>query len=312
MNDLIANNRLLSRIELILLFFLALFGNFPLFIVLYVFITILLIFKTALGTMQRKYKFILGLGYIGVLTAEIIFATITIFSSTNDTVLHFFLRLIGVAVMPLPFLLEKILIDRETQDFYLPSLGNLATISFSTFAANGALINRSLASISRLHQKASRAVVTELFQDIKRQSATRYLNHGTLSFDAELDTILSYNGGANVYPPGLNPEMVQDLHRKHDASVLIYALPATSVQKQEILTQIKKINHDGSAYNLFGLVAKHSLRPNIMFCSQFVYSMLTSVDLNYFDKPKGEVKPTDLIELDYYKKLTFIRELKFN
>ncbi|WP_225420396.1 hypothetical protein [Lapidilactobacillus bayanensis] len=286
MNDIVANDRLLSRVEVVVLFFLALFGNFPLFIVLYIFIAILLIFKTSLGTMQQKYKFILGLGYLALLTAEIIFAAVTIFSSTNGSFLHFILRLIGVVLMPLPLLLEKILIDRETQDFYLPSLSNIATISFGAFAANGAMIDHALNGISRLHQKASLAVMTELFQGIKKQSSTRYINHGSLtdayfqaatatladphiylaisntgspaseiislftrkqynhaslSFDPELDTILSYNGGANVYPPGLNPEMVQDLHQKSDASVLIYALPATKAQKQEILAKLKKL-----------------------------------------------------------------------
>lgn len=136
-------------------------------------------------------------------------------------------------------------------------------------------------------------------------------NHTSLSFDRDLKTIISYNGGDNVYPPGLNPEMVEAFHKKADASVLVYRLPVTREQKQHIITQIRQINQDGSAYNIIGLVVKRSLRPNIMFCSQFVYQMLASNQLNYFTKPAGSVKPTDFIELDYYKKTDFCYEIKF-
>jgi len=59
------------------------------------------------------------------------------------------------------------------------------------------------------------------------------------------------------------------------------------------------------------LVAKHSFRPNIMFCSQFVYKMLKLVGLEFFEKDAGEVRPTDFIELDYYKKMAFEYEIKF-
>ncbi|WP_252902394.1 hypothetical protein [Paucilactobacillus hokkaidonensis] len=93
--------------------------------------------------------------------------------------------------------------------------------------------------------------------------------------------------------------------------MLIYRLPTTTEQKQLIINKVKQINSDGSAYNLLGLVIKHSYRPNIMFCSQFVYQMLKLADLEYFDKPAGDVRPTDFIELDYYKKLEFCYEIKF-
>lgn len=136
-------------------------------------------------------------------------------------------------------------------------------------------------------------------------------NHTSLSFDRELKTIISYNGGNNVYPPGLNPEIVEAFHKKDDASVLVYRLPVTREQKKHMIDQIEQINHDGSAYNIVGLVVKRSLRPNIMFCSQFVYRMLESNGLAYFTKPAGNVKPTDFIELDYYKKTDFCYEIKF-
>jgi hypothetical protein len=67
----------------------------------------------------------------------------------------------------------------------------------------------------------------------------------------------------------------------------------------------------GSAYNMIGLLVKRSYKPNIMFCSQFVYKMLKLARVQYFNKKDGEVRPTDFIELDYYKKLHFEYEIKF-
>lgn len=136
-------------------------------------------------------------------------------------------------------------------------------------------------------------------------------NHVSLAFDHDLATIISYNGGDNVYPPGMNAENLEFFHQKPDASVLVYRLPVTRHQKQLMIDKIAEINREGSAYNVVGLVAKHSYRPNIMFCSQFVYTMLQLAGVAYFKKSPGEVRPTDFIELDYYKKVRFDYEITF-
>lgn len=43
-----------------------------------------------------------------------------------------------------------------------------------------------------------------------------------------------------------------------------------------------------------------------MFCSQFTYTMLEIAGLNYFEQKAAHVRPTDFIELDYYRKLQFV------
>ncbi len=140
----------------------------------------------------------------------------------------------------------------------------------------------------------------------------KQFNHASLSFDKDIETIVSYNGGQNVYLPGLNPEMIECFNKKADSSILIYRLKATKEQKQKMIEKIQEINREGSAYNLLGLVFKYSFKPNIMFCSQFVYQMLKHVGLAYFEKRNTEVRPTDLIELDYLRKLEFVYEMKLN
>jgi hypothetical protein len=138
----------------------------------------------------------------------------------------------------------------------------------------------------------------------------KQFNHASLSFDAALETILSYNGGERLYPPGLNREMVEFMGRKEDASILVYRLPVSREQKESVLDAVRLINEEGSAYNMLGLVTNHSFKPNIMFCSQFVYRMLKIADAVYFEAKSGAVKPTDFIERDYYRKLEFVEEIR--
>ncbi len=136
-------------------------------------------------------------------------------------------------------------------------------------------------------------------------------NHASISFDYDLETIISYNGGEKVYPPGLNAEMVEYFNKKSDASIMVYKLKTSVDQKKLLIDEIKKINDEGSAYNLLGLLLRYSHKPNIMFCSQFVYKMLKMADLHYFEKKETNVKPTDFVELDYRRKLEFAYEIQF-
>jgi hypothetical protein len=142
-------------------------------------------------------------------------------------------------------------------------------------------------------------------------TGTEY-NHASLAFDSELKTIVSYNGGTNVYPPGMNQEMLEYFNQKADSSILVYRLEAHLGQKEMILKKLEQINREGSAYNLLGLITKYSHKPNIMFCSQFVYKMLEYSGLSYFKKRDSEVKPTDFVELDYRRRLEFVYELRLN
>lgn len=123
-------------------------------------------------------------------------------------------------------------------------------------------------------------------------------NHASLAFDKKLATLVSYNGGGDSYNPGMNREQVEFLNQKAGASMVVYKIRADRTQKTAILRKIRQINREGSSYNLLGLITKRSYRPNIMFCSQFVYTLLERTDLDYFKKTSGTVKPMDFIELN--------------
>lgn len=137
-------------------------------------------------------------------------------------------------------------------------------------------------------------------------------NHISISFDPDLKTLVSYNGGERLSPPGLNQEMLEWFYQKEDASIRIYRLAVTREQKELMSEKIKQINLEGSAYNLVGVALRKSLQPNIMVCSEFVYSLLQYAGAEYFDKKPLDTKPSDLIELDYERKLEFVEAIQLS
>ena len=134
----------------------------------------------------------------------------------------------------------------------------------------------------------------------------------SLAFDRALKTLVSYNGGEGGEAPGLNPETLKGLAERKGASVRVYRLAATRHQKQIMLKRLRKINQEGSAYNLLGLLFPMSCQPNIMFCSQFVYAMLRLAGLHYFRKNPLQVRPTDFVEWDRRGRLAFVAEFTFD
>ncbi len=137
-------------------------------------------------------------------------------------------------------------------------------------------------------------------------------NHASIAFDKDLKTLISYNGGERINPPGLNSEMLSYLCKSEDATIYVYRLRVSEEQKRKMIEKVYEINKNGSAYNVIGLVLKRSFKPNIMYCSQFVYSLLKYAGTNYFEKSIHDVKPTDLVELDYMRKLEFVQKIDFS
>ena len=137
-------------------------------------------------------------------------------------------------------------------------------------------------------------------------------NHISISFDYDLKTVISFNGGEKLYPPGMNKEQISFFQKKKGASIIVYSLACTKAQKQQMIDKVREINTVGSAYNMVGLVTRASFKPNIMICSQYSYSLLQAVGLAYFESKPIDVKPTDFVEKDYYRNLAYCYKIKFN
>ena len=75
-----------------------------------------------------------------------------------------------------------------------------------------------------------------------------------------------------------------------------------------MIDKIRMINDQGSSYNYLGFLWSYTFKENIMFCSQFVYTILEVAELHYFDKKASKVMPMDFLELDTDERLEFCSE----
>jgi len=356
MNELKQNKIILNILVIVLSITLLFYGDISLFTLAYL-LTILFLVQRALRIKSKKrWKATLLITYAMILFFQLTFNNLVIFSDDISPVNRIISKLIGIAMIFLPFYIERFVTINKYAQFYLPSFDEVKTVSFH----DALIVIRKFSSIKNgiveVKDNITFTNLKKIAKDLPNHSSLKYINrdslpenyfelayntlndnniyivisntgspasdilsvftrkqfnHASLSFDSELETIISYNGGASVYPPGLNHELIEFFNQKESASIIVYKLKATREQKKQMIDKIKEINEQGSAYNMMGVILKYSHKPNIMFCSQFVYTMLKHVGLDYFDAKNSFVKPTDLIELDYYRKLEFAYQLTF-
>jgi len=333
------------------------YGNFFLFTLAYTAIFVFASVRTAMTSSRRRAKFFMFIAFFTVLIIQSAANILVVFGHSGSIADMFFRRLFGILLMLLPLVVSRYISVGKYARFYLPSMQEVSTISFSELRGYEKKISAGLGALGKMGRSLSPDNLAEIVADLPRHDSFRYINNGSLSceyfteaensledpfvyivisntgsaaselisvftkkqynhaslaFDNNLKTMISYNGGERVYPPGLNYEMLEFFNKKPDASIIVYKLPCTLCQKKLMLEKIRDINQNGSAYNMLGLVLKYSHKPNVMFCSQFVYQMLKLAGLAYFDARDSMVQPTDFVELDYYRKLQFAYEIVLN
>jgi hypothetical protein len=299
-----------------------------------------------------KNKILLVMVYLMIMIFQLVYNVIVVFSETNNIFNSIVSRIVGIISIFIPFVINKLFSKNfksylpSVQDITVFTFNEI----IENINSIKRIINKGRKNLSKENieeflkdiprhnsfRYINKDSLTEDYFDLAYQALNdpniyiiisntgspaseiismftrkRY-NHASLSFDKELKTIISYNGGERVYPPGLNMEMIKYFNKKQDSSIIVYSVPILIEQKRKIIEKIEEINKQGNAYNLLGLVFKFSFKPNILFCSQFVYKIFEYIGIQYFEKKAGEIKPTDLIELDYYRKLKYEYEIRFN
>ncbi|WP_124067163.1 hypothetical protein [Clostridium sp. E02] len=197
----------------------------------------------------------------------------------------------------------------------LEIISNLLRQSSFRYVSNGSLTNEYFdLAYSTLNEGFIYIIITNFGSAASRLISifkNKSFNHVLLSFDKKLYTIFSYNGGKKISPLGLNTKIMNGFCKNADSSIMVYRLKATSVEKKKIIDKVHEINEQGNAYNLLELNSKNLFKLNKMPCSQFVYKILALANLIYFQKDIANIRPTDFVELDYYRKLEFAYEIKF-
>jgi len=302
------NISLMKFLVLALLFYLTVAGSFSLFATIYPIITLVLIIHMWISKNGWRNKILLCMIYIIIMVVQLIFTVFIVFSGDQASILFELKKFVSVCLILAPFSFNSDSLAEIAKD--IPRHSYTKYLNRNTLTE--AYFKECEASLEDEHLYIVISSTGSSSSELISVFTRKEYNHVSLSFDRDLRTILSYNGGENVSPPGLNREQLDYFNRKVDASMLVYSLKAPKEKKQLVLDKIKEINEKGSAYNLVGLVTKVSVRPNIMFCSQFVYSILRYAELIFFTEKAASVRPSDFIERDYYRKLKFCYEIKFN
>lgn len=182
---------------------------------------------------------------------------------------------------------------------------NRGSLSSAYFAQATAALSDGYIYLALTHSNSPAGEVIGLFTG-------RAYNHISLAFDRALKTLVSYNGGEGGGGPRPEPGDPQGAGRAEGGLGAGVPPGGHRHQKQIMLKRLRKINQEGSAYNLLGLLFPMSCQPNIMFCSQFVYAMLRLAGLHYFRKNPLQVRPTDFVEWDRRGRLAFVAEFTFD
>ena len=356
MSELRQNKIILNILVAVLSTTLLFYGDLLLFNLAYL-MTISILLQRAFRIQSKKrWKAPLLLTYVLILIFQLTFCKMVIFSDGIKPVSQIFAKLIGIAMIFIPFYIERFVTMNKYVHFYLPKFNEVKTVSFHDILLAKRKFESIKTGISGARGKITFSNIKKIAKEFPNHSSIKYINqnslsdeyfetayntlddkriyivisntgspasdilsvftrkqfnHASLSFDRDLETIISYNGGVNVYPPGLNHELIEYFNQKDSASIIVYSMKTTVEQKRKMIEKVHEINEQGSAYNMMGVILKYSHKPNIMFCSQFVYTMLKHVGLDYFDAKNCSVKPTDLVELDYYRKLKYEYRIAF-
>lgn len=171
MRDLVTERKFMSMIVWVVLLGMAFFGTLPIFILVYVFLAMLMIMRTWLGRALRRVKITTSLVYLLIMVLQITFSSAVIFRQHIYLGAGFFSRVFGTLLVLAPLLAERMLIIRQDTDFYLPSIKEAATLSFSEFNAQKDAVIHSVQSLGKVKQALAVDKLMPLFTDLKRLKA---------------------------------------------------------------------------------------------------------------------------------------------
>jgi hypothetical protein len=124
-------------------------------------------------------------------------------------------------------------------------------------------------------------------------------SHSAIGFEPDLQRLYSYNL-SKVYNSGLSFESLEQYKKDNDmAKLAVFAMFVTKKDLSKLKSRldyfIANMEHTKySVQNIFGILTNHPVNINLkMICSQFVDSMLKSIDINITGKDSALTVPND-------------------
>lgn len=150
---------------------------------------------------------------------------------------------------------------------------------------------------------------TNVARIIKRITHDKY-SHVSITFDPSCTIMYSFGRKYDIFPfIGIfkKEDINKGLFTKNkDSLMAIYELKVNQTQYKNIDKKIREIELDNKGYNIIGLILasiKIKLNRKKYYCSEFVYEVLSSKNVNVLDKDKILFRPEEIVEGKNFNKI---------
>lgn len=157
-----------------------------------------------------------------------------------------------------------------------------------------------------MNDKKIYIVLTQTYTCIARAirifSHEKY-SHASIAFDEKCEKMYSF-GRKYIHFPFYGvfkrEHLDKGLYAKNKKCLIaVYEVNVSDEQYKQIEKRVKEIKNNNRGYNIIGLLLAYfriKLHRNKYYCSEFVYEVLSSDNINVLDKNKILFKPEELVK----------------
>ena len=163
-----------------------------------------------------------------------------------------------------------------------------------------------------MNNKKIYVVLTQTYSGVSR--IIKHITHDTYShasiaFDKDCKEMYSFGRKYKYFPLyGVfkREDLRKGLFTNKKSLIAIYEIEVSEKQYERVRKKINQIKKSNKGYNILGLLLarfKIKLHRNKYYCSEFVYEVLSSDDVNILDKKVILFRPEELIEHNDFNKV---------
>lgn len=161
----------------------ALYGNgdYIVYMLTYIFSFVFLFCLTVFAASAVLEKIVQTIVYALVLAAQILFAVLVMRPADGTEQLLDLYRLLGVLIVPAPFLIRQICFFQHTANCIAPSVNDWATLSYAQLVQDQELITEKVSKATKAGKILSKGRLREIVEDLPRHNSFSYINNGSLT-----------------------------------------------------------------------------------------------------------------------------------
>ena len=156
-------------------------GNSLIYVAAYMVITIVMIARALAAGFRKRDKILICITYVAIMHFQLLYIATVIFGTEHQLIWYWCLRAVGVIFMALPLFIERLVTSNKSAQFYLPSVEEIKTISFSYLKDNKAAINQTFDDIERVTTKLTPENLAGALGGSSGHSSVKYVNKGSLT-----------------------------------------------------------------------------------------------------------------------------------